>query len=47
MSASAVTALLLTSPDSFAFCRCDDRINLLPFPLMNLLDLLSLLRYRQ
>ena len=44
---AAVTALLLTSPHRFALCRCDDRIDLLPFPLMNLLNLLPLLLYRE
>src|SRR5260370_4610461 len=47
MPPPAVTALLLTSPHRFPLCRCDDRINLLPFPLMNLLDLLPLLLHRE
>lgn len=45
MSAAAVNgmALFLTRPHSLLLCRSDDGFDLLPFPLMNLLDLLPLL----
>jgi hypothetical protein len=47
MSATAVSALFLTSPHSFALRRCDDGVDLLPLPLTNLLNLLLLLLYRE
>ena len=48
MSAAVTTvALLLTGPQSSLLCRCDYGIDLLPFLLMNLLDLLPLLLHRE
>lgn len=48
MSAAVTTvALLLTGLHSLPLCRCDYGIDLLPFPLMNLLDLLPFLLYRE
>ena len=49
MSAAAVTTVtsLLTRPHSLLLGRCDYGLDLLPFPLMNLLDLLSLLLDRE
>ena len=49
MSAAAVTAVasLLTRPYGLLLSRCDYAFDLLPFALANLLDLLSLLLYRE
>jgi len=43
---AAVAALFLAGPHSLLLCRCDYGIDLLPLPLMNLLDLLPFLLYR-
>ena len=49
MSAAAVTAVasLLAGPHGLLLSRCDYAFDLLPFALANLLDLLSLLLYRE
>ncbi len=49
MSAAAVTAVasLLAGPHGLLLRRCDYAFDLLPLPLANLLDLLSLLLYRE
>ena len=49
MSAAAVTAVasLLAGPHGLLLRKCDYAFDLLPFALANLLDLLSLLLYRE
>jgi hypothetical protein len=48
MSAAVKTVtLFLTGPHSLLLCRCGYGIDLLPLPLMNLLDLLPLLLHRE
>ena len=49
MSTAAVTtvASLLTRPHGLLLRRCDQGFDLLPFPLMNMLDLQPLLLYRE
>ncbi len=46
-AAVTAVALLLARPHISLLCRCDYGIDLLPFPLTNLLALLPFLLYRE